>query len=734
MTDGYLPDWLEDNLSEGVREWWALQPGAPKPKANQQHQDNARGLVLPGYKYLGPGNGLDKGEPVNAADAAALEHDKAYDQQLKAGDNPYLKYNHADAEFQQRLQGDTSFGGNLGRAVFQAKKRVLEPLGLVEQAGETAPGKKRPLIESPQQPDSSTGIGKKGKQPAKKKLVFEDETGAGDGPPEGSTSGAMSDDSEMRAAAGGAAVEGGQGADGVGNASGDWHCDSTWSEGHVTTTSTRTWVLPTYNNHLYKRLGESLQSNTYNGFSTPWGYFDFNRFHCHFSPRDWQRLINNNWGMRPKAMRVKIFNIQVKEVTTSNGETTVANNLTSTVQIFADSSYELPYVMDAGQEGSLPPFPNDVFMVPQYGYCGLVTGNTSQQQTDRNAFYCLEYFPSQMLRTGNNFEITYSFEKVPFHSMYAHSQSLDRLMNPLIDQYLWGLQSTTTGTTLNAGTATTNFTKLRPTNFSNFKKNWLPGPSIKQQGFSKTANQNYKIPATGSDSLIKYETHSTLDGRWSALTPGPPMATAGPADSKFSNSQLIFAGPKQNGNTATVPGTLIFTSEEELAATNATDTDMWGNLPGGDQSNSNLPTVDRLTALGAVPGMVWQNRDIYYQGPIWAKIPHTDGHFHPSPLIGGFGLKHPPPQIFIKNTPVPANPATTFSSTPVNSFITQYSTGQVSVQIDWEIQKERSKRWNPEVQFTSNYGQQNSLLWAPDAAGKYTEPRAIGTRYLTHHL
>nr|2G8G_A Chain A, Capsid [Adeno-associated virus - 4] len=524
------------------------------------------------------------------------------------------------------------------------------------------------------------------------------------------------------------------GADGVGNASGDWHCDSTWSEGHVTTTSTRTWVLPTYNNHLYKRLGESLQSNTYNGFSTPWGYFDFNRFHCHFSPRDWQRLINNNWGMRPKAMRVKIFNIQVKEVTTSNGETTVANNLTSTVQIFADSSYELPYVMDAGQEGSLPPFPNDVFMVPQYGYCGLVTGNTSQQQTDRNAFYCLEYFPSQMLRTGNNFEITYSFEKVPFHSMYAHSQSLDRLMNPLIDQYLWGLQSTTTGTTLNAGTATTNFTKLRPTNFSNFKKNWLPGPSIKQQGFSKTANQNYKIPATGSDSLIKYETHSTLDGRWSALTPGPPMATAGPADSKFSNSQLIFAGPKQNGNTATVPGTLIFTSEEELAATNATDTDMWGNLPGGDQSNSNLPTVDRLTALGAVPGMVWQNRDIYYQGPIWAKIPHTDGHFHPSPLIGGFGLKHPPPQIFIKNTPVPANPATTFSSTPVNSFITQYSTGQVSVQIDWEIQKERSKRWNPEVQFTSNYGQQNSLLWAPDAAGKYTEPRAIGTRYLTHHL
>ena len=156
-------------------------------------------------------------------------------------------------------------------------------------------------------------------------------------------------------------------------------------------------------------------------------------------------------------MRVRIFNIQVKEVTTSGGETTVANNLTSTVQIFADSTYELPYVMDAGQEGSLPPFPNDVFMVPQYGYCGLVSGGTSQNQMDRNAFYCLEYFPSQMLRTGNNFEMVYSFEKVPFHSMYAHSQSLDRMMNPLLDQYLWELQSTTTGETLNAGNATNTF-------------------------------------------------------------------------------------------------------------------------------------------------------------------------------------------------------------------------------------------------------------------------------------
>ena len=36
-------------------------------------------LTLIGYKYLGPGNKLDKGEPVNRADRIAQIHDFAYD-------------------------------------------------------------------------------------------------------------------------------------------------------------------------------------------------------------------------------------------------------------------------------------------------------------------------------------------------------------------------------------------------------------------------------------------------------------------------------------------------------------------------------------------------------------------------------------------------------------------------------------------------------------------------------
>ncbi|AAB95450.1 capsid protein VP1 [Adeno-associated virus - 6] len=734
-ADGYLPDWLEDNLSEGIREWWDLKPGAPKPKANQQKQDDGRGLVLPGYKYLGPFNGLDKGEPVNAADAAALEHDKAYDQQLKAGDNPYLRYNHADAEFQERLQEDTSFGGNLGRAVFQAKKRVLEPFGLVEEGAKTAPGKKRPVEQSPQEPDSSSGIGKTGQQPAKKRLNF-GQTGDSESVPDPQPLGeppatpAAVGPTTMASGGGAPMADNNEGADGVGNASGNWHCDSTWLGDRVITTSTRTWALPTYNNHLYKQISSAStgasNDNHYFGYSTPWGYFDFNRFHCHFSPRDWQRLINNNWGFRPKRLNFKLFNIQVKEVTTNDGVTTIANNLTSTVQVFSDSEYQLPYVLGSAHQGCLPPFPADVFMIPQYGYLTL---NNGSQAVGRSSFYCLEYFPSQMLRTGNNFTFSYTFEDVPFHSSYAHSQSLDRLMNPLIDQYLYYLNRTQnqSGSAQNKDLL---FSRGSPAGMSVQPKNWLPGPCYRQQRVSKTKtdNNNSNFTWTGAS---KYN----LNGRESIINPGTAMAShKDDKDKFFPMSGVMIFGKESAGASNTALDNVMITDEEEIKATNPVATERFGTVAVNLQSSSTDPATGDVHVMGALPGMVWQDRDVYLQGPIWAKIPHTDGHFHPSPLMGGFGLKHPPPQILIKNTPVPANPPAEFSATKFASFITQYSTGQVSVEIEWELQKENSKRWNPEVQYTSNYAKSANVDFTVDNNGLYTEPRPIGTRYLTRPL
>lgn len=721
------PDWLEE-VGEGLHEFLELEAGPPKPKPNQQKQDNARGLVLPGYNYLGPFNGLDKGEPVNRADAVAREHDISYNEQLQAGDNPYLKYNHADAEFQEKLADDTSFGGNLGKAIFQAKKRVLEPFGLVEAPVKTAPAKKRPVEQSPAEPGSSSGIGKAGNQPARKRLNF-GQTGDADSEPDPQPLGEPPaanpnlDSATMSGGGGAPMADDQQGADGVGTSSGNWHCDSTWLDKRVITKSTRTWSLPTYNNHLYNKITSTKASGdeTWFGFSTPWGYFDFNRFHCHFSPRDWQRLINNNWGIRPKKMHVKLFNIQVKEVTTQDSTTTITNNLTSTIQVFADTEYQLPYVASNAHEGCLPPFPADVFMLPQYGYCTLQREN-SNDPVAQSSFYCLEYFPSQMLRTGNNYSISYTFEDVPFHSMYMHNQSLDRLMNPLIDQYLWFLNNTV------ATNNTNTFTKSTKNDLPRQNRNWLPGPAFQTAAYNLNG-QNHFFTSNHWGYVNKY----LMNGRNVAIGPGPVVA---PKSTTFQADGMIFAKSAATATTAAAQDTVNITSESETSTVNP----MMGTNPliinSSNTPSTSAPTMSNQAINPVMPGSVWQDRDIYLQGPIWAKIPRTDGTFHPSPLMGGFGLRRPPPQIFIKNTPVPANPPTTFNPAKINAFITQYSTGQVTVEMEWELEKENSKRWNPEIQFTNNFqvSDGNMVPFCVDSNGVYSEPRPIGTRYLTRTL
>nr|AGA15926.1 capsid protein VP1 [Adeno-associated virus] len=709
------PDWLEE-IGEGLKEFLGLEPGPPKPKPNQQKQDNARGLVLPGYNYLGPGNGLDRGEPVNRADEVAREHDISYNEQLQAGDNPYLKYNHADAEFQEKLADDTSFGGNLGKAVFQAKKRVLEPFGLVEDPVKTAakgeriddhyPKKKKARVEETEAGTSGAQQLQIPAQPASS--LGADTMSAGGGSPLGDNN---------------------QGADGVGNASGDWHCDSTWMGDRVITKSTRTWVLPSYNNHLYKEIHnngvDGSTANAYFGYSTPWGYFDFNRFHSHWSPRDWQRLINNYWGFRPRSLKVKIFNIQVKEVTVQDNTTTIANNLTSTVQVFTDNDYQLPYVIGNGTEGCLPAFPPQVFTLPQYGYATL-NRNNSENPTERSSFFCLEYFPSKMLRTGNNFEFTYSFEEVPFHCSFAPSQNLFKLANPLVDQYLYRFVSTDTS-------GAVQFKKNLAGRYANTYKNWFPGPMCRTQGwYTGTGIYNNK-GATSFNTSNRMD----LEGASYQVPPQPNGMTNTVQDSNLyalENTMIFNAQNATPGTNTTYPEeNLLITSESETQPVNRVAYSSGGQIANNNQNTNTAPTAGTYNHQEILPGSVWMDRDVYLQGPIWAKIPETGAHFHPSPAMGGFGLKYPPPMMLIKNTPVPGN-ITTFSDVPVQSFITQYSTGQVTVEMEWELKKENSKRWNPEIQYTNNYNNPTFVDFAPDTEGEYRTTRAIGTRYLTRPL
>lgn len=64
-------------------------------KSEKVLQAERRGLTVPGYKYLGPGNSLNRGKPNNNIDADAKEHDEAYDkaktkQEVSQADKRFL--------------------------------------------------------------------------------------------------------------------------------------------------------------------------------------------------------------------------------------------------------------------------------------------------------------------------------------------------------------------------------------------------------------------------------------------------------------------------------------------------------------------------------------------------------------------------------------------------------------------------------------------------------------------
>lgn len=92
------------------------------------------GFVFPGSKYIGPGNRMDLGEPVNEADANAYQHDIDYDNYLKQGHSPfhvYTSWSDADKRLLEKTKANTAEGlaVNLGMLA----KKGLFKLGLTKR-------------------------------------------------------------------------------------------------------------------------------------------------------------------------------------------------------------------------------------------------------------------------------------------------------------------------------------------------------------------------------------------------------------------------------------------------------------------------------------------------------------------------------------------------------------------------------------------------------------------------
>lgn len=98
-------------------------------------------LSLPGYKYLGPFNPMDKGEPMNYNDWVAYWHDINYGKIIEKGGNPYLYWSEADAQAYRSFTY-TDYGGALGSSYFGLKKAAYA-LGLIDKV----PSEKEDNIE-----------------------------------------------------------------------------------------------------------------------------------------------------------------------------------------------------------------------------------------------------------------------------------------------------------------------------------------------------------------------------------------------------------------------------------------------------------------------------------------------------------------------------------------------------------------------------------------------------------
>lgn len=105
------------------------------------------GFVLPGSKYIGPGNRMDKGKPVDQADANAYQHDIDYDNYLKKGHKArdvYTGWSDADDRLLKKTKADTPNGlaVNLGMGA----KKLLHKTGLTKRIRDTdtpTPAKKK---------------------------------------------------------------------------------------------------------------------------------------------------------------------------------------------------------------------------------------------------------------------------------------------------------------------------------------------------------------------------------------------------------------------------------------------------------------------------------------------------------------------------------------------------------------------------------------------------------------
>nr|AMH38322.1 VP1/VP2 [Porcine bocavirus] len=662
-----------------------------------------RGLLFPGYNYLGPFNPLENGDPVNKADEAAKKHDQAYNKYINKGLNPYLKFNKGDQDFIDSLQSDSSVGGNFARAVFHIKKQIAPALNEPKDTGEPPvkkdkrAGNKRHLYfarlnkgakKAKADPNNMDGD------------MGDNEQGAGEAP----------------AAEGGARAAGGPGGGGggggpsgnhgVGISTGGWIGGSILGNNRIITKNTRQWVCTIKNDHKYKQYTQWTQGSTnmgMQGYTTPWNMFNFNQYSSHFNPNEWQWLLNRAKRSRPVKMEVKIYNIQIKQRTVTGSDVQYTNDLTAGLHVLCDGEHAFPWTQLPWDKGCMPELPHQIWELPQYAYLTVAsqTQDTENNQDEMHIrcmvpMYLLEETDHAVIRTGENIFFHHTFDCGWVDN--THSSNMHQLanINPLIDSRLVRKHYTT---------GSSGATEDIQCNAYQKSGAWWPGPGYRTNQVTNAHNSNAVDSVLGPFMSAYVPDGMTITGggaRKHGAATGPYVGGQSAAATDNGNiNGNIFSFTPGDANITHAQNQVI---NRAAVLTETRDQKLYQATGNSEREWSNVYMM---------PNQMWDSAPVSRYNPIWVKIPRVDRHTMLDTEDGTLPMTHPPGTIYAKLANIP---------TPDNSHLNIYATGQVSCEITWEYEEHFDKNWRPErrIDVTS----MDRDVYKIDDNGAYRLPRS----------
>lgn len=706
-------------------------------KAHQQppDTDSGGGLTYPGTRYVGPGNVVPAGPPVNPIDDLALQHDLRYATVMEHGEWPYI-YDESDdvlaADISHYGQ-DKTFLGNLIKAIMRLKKNLGElprnmlrsvwPLNPLDHPQKQELAGKRlspppPQIKeepiSPQKPPT-TGDDSKAKR-------FKQDMSHQTAPDQHMGHGGM--DSNM----GSDSVTIGDGGGGGSKSECEkhWWGGTRWEGNTVTTFGTRRCVVKPFPDNYY--AVKSWDNIPGICVVTPWYYPDLNIMSAHWSPANWQTLLETEDQIRPKSLTLKIHTLIFKDVTkNSEGGSSIQDINSGILLVHKDNDYTYPYPMGGGQLTVPGSMPGSFYTLPRYSYRTLGTIDTEKTPTgihhasaddfhykitQNSELFLLEDSPSRMLFSGDCYSYSYDFPALPFANLTQYPWNTRRQDNPMSQQKYLVMDNILSSDIF----APHGGSKLTPLPFNSKLRpsQWLPAPRFKQGEYNiiqptedKTQHWYKKTVKAGEGVGVRLvrETDAKIikNTNWETLQPGPDTV-----------SNIVR---KPDGAIVVTTNAIAVLQQDEVNQyhnqQNTTQAQKYVKLPIENHKGYNQPSDpqpirqqnihDSSTTeitYGTFPGSTWEKASIHLESQIWTRIPNVEfTHLPQHNPLAEWAMRDPPPTLFLRMLQQAGPPKEDqYNGTiPSDTVLNQYGQFFLSYSMTWETthRNRGTKRWNP---------------------------------------